>query len=96
MFHWTDKRIEGHICLCYIAYTLLHYVQQKMRMQKKPVSEKSLRTILDHMQVSLLKHNDENLYLRAKPHDGQAALQQALNIKQLPSLLQQQHLSNYL
>jgi transposase len=21
MFHWTDQRIEGHICLCYIAYT---------------------------------------------------------------------------
>lgn len=96
MFHWTDKRIEGHICLCYIAYTLLHYVQQKLKTQKSSVSEKSLRSMLDHMQVSLLQHNDEKVYLRAKPHEKQAALQQTLGIKPLPPLLQSQHLNNYL
>lgn len=40
MFHWTDKRIEGHICLCYIAYTLLHYVQQKLIAASKTITEK--------------------------------------------------------
>lgn len=25
MFHWTNKRIEGHICMCYIAYTILNH-----------------------------------------------------------------------
>ena len=29
MFHWTDKRIEGHICLCYMAFALQNYVLQK-------------------------------------------------------------------
>lgn len=30
MFHWTDKRIEGHLCLCYISFTLLNYTLLKL------------------------------------------------------------------
>jgi transposase len=96
MFHWTDKRIEGHICLCYIAYTLLHFVQQKLIEAKSPISEKSLRSILDHMQVSLLQHNGEQIYLRAKPLEGQGALLQKLGLKLLPSLLPKQQITHYL
>lgn len=96
MFHWTDKRIEGHICLCYIAYTLLNYVQQKLIAASHPVSEKNLRTTLDHMQVSLLQHNEEQIYLRSKPLDGQVILQQKLGLKLLPPLLPVLQLKNYL
>ena len=96
MFHWTDKRIEGHICLCYIAYTLLNYVQQKLIAARNPISEKSLRDILDHMQVSLLQHNDEQIYLRSKPTEGQALLQQNIGVKLLPPLLPVPQLDNYL
>ena len=96
MFHWTDKRIEGHICLCYIAYTLLNYVQQKLITAGNPISEKNLREIIDHMQVSLVQHNEEQIYLRAKARDGQAALQQKLGLKALPSLFPVQQLSTYL
>ncbi|MCP9769327.1 hypothetical protein EGI22_15555 [Lacihabitans sp. LS3-19] len=28
MFHWTDQRIEGHICLCYIAFAIQNFVTQ--------------------------------------------------------------------
>ena len=96
MFHWTDKRIEGHICLCYLAYTLLNYVQLKLIAASNPVSEKSLRTILDHMQVSLLQHNEEQIYLRAKPKAGQGILQQKLGLKLFPPLLPKHQLDNYL
>jgi len=96
MFHWTDKRIEGHICLCYIAYTLLNYVQQKLHAAGNPISEKSLRNILDHMQVSLVQHNQDQIYLRAKPIDEQAILQQKLGLKPLPPLFPINQLNIYL
>lgn len=96
MFHWNDKRIEGHICLCYIAYTLLNYVQRKLIAASNPISEKNLRAILDHMQVSLLQHNEEQIYLRSKPLDGQAIIQQKLALKLLPPLLPVLQLKNYL
>ena len=96
MFHWTDKRIEGHICLCYIAYTLLNYVQQKVQMGKTPISEKQLREMLDHMQVSQMKHNDQQVFIRSRPTQAQHSLQQLLALKQLPPLLQGEHIKNYL
>ena len=34
MFHWTDKRIEGHICLCYIAYAMMNHVKKNCDQKK--------------------------------------------------------------
>ncbi len=86
MFHWTDKRIKGHVCLCYIAYTLLHYVLQKGNAQKKVFTEKNLRQLLDKMQVSLVQHNDNNIYLRSAQSPNEVYLQQRLGIQPLQSI----------
>ena len=67
MFHWTDKRIEGHICLCYMAYTLLNYVLLKANEKQQNLTENSLRKLLDNMQVSLLQHNHQQVYVQSKP-----------------------------
>jgi len=96
MFHWTDKRIEGHICLCYIAYTLQHWVLLKLKDFPIPITEAVLRQMLDKMQVSLLEHNKQKVYLRSTPHPHETRLQQALGIRQLPPLLPQHQLSTYL
>ena len=96
MFHWTDKRIQGHICLCYIAYTLLNFVLQKVNQEKNIITENSLRDTLDKMQLSLLQHNQEQVYVRSKPSANQSLIQQKLGLKQLPPLLAADQLSKYL
>jgi transposase len=96
MFHWTDKRIEGHICLCYIAYTLLNHVLVTVNHKTQLITEGSLRKLLDHMQVSLLKHNQQQVYIRSKPQEKEAALQQKLGLKQLPPIVPETQLSKYL
>jgi transposase len=96
MFHWTDKRIEGHICLCYIAYTLLNYVLQKANQKKIILTEAILRKQLDHMQVSLLQHNDNEVYLRSMPGQGEAQLQHLLGLRQLPPILPATRLSSFI
>lgn len=83
MFHWTDSRIEGHICLCYIAFALQNYVLQKANKTKQIFTETSLRKTLDKMQVSLLKHNTETIYVRSAPATNEAYLQQQLGVKPL-------------
>lgn len=83
MFHWTDSRIEGHICLCYIAFALQNYVLQKVNKSSPLFTESSLRKTLDKMQVSLLKHNAETIYIRSAPGTNDTYLQQQLGIKQL-------------
>ena len=93
MFHWTDSRIEGHICLCYIAFALQNYVLQKVNHPKQTFTEASLRQTLDKMQLSLIRHNTEPVYLRSAPGEGEAYLQQQMGVKPLPPLISQKKLS---
>ena len=96
MFHWTDKRIEGHICLCYIAYTLLNYVLMSANQKQNLVTENTLRKLLDNMQVSLLQHNQQQVYIRSKPQEKEVTLQQSLGIRQLPPMIPKNQLEKYL
>ncbi len=96
MFHWTDKRIEGHICLCYIAYTLLNWVLQKLESFPIAITESILRQMLDKMQVGLIQHNDKKIYLRSAQQPHEAKLQQTLGLKTLPPIMPQQQLSQYI
>jgi transposase len=96
IFHWTNRRIEGHICLCYIAYTLQHWVLKKLSNFPIPVTENILRKMLDSMQVSLIQHNDKKIYLRSAQQPYEAKLQQALGLKPLPPLIAKDSLTNYL
>ena len=96
MFHWTDKRIEGHICLCYMAYTLLNYVLLTVNQKSPLITEKTLRKLLDHMQVSLLQHNHQQVYIRAKPQETEVALQQKMGLKSLIPIIPKDQLLKYL
>lgn len=84
MFHWTNKRIEGHICMCYIAFTLQHWVLTK---SKNKLTESTLRQTLDKMQVSHIQNEKKQLLLRSHPSDHQHVLQNTLKIKALPPMM---------
>jgi len=96
MFHWTNRRIEGHICLCYIAYTLQHWILKKLGNFPIAITENVLRKMLDSMQVSLIQHNDKKIYLRSAPQPYEAKMQQVLGINLLPPLIAKDSLPSYL
>lgn len=93
MFHWTDTRIEGHICLCYIAFALQNYVLQKVNKTKQVFTETSLRKALDKMQLSLLQHNNEQVYVRSALSENETCLQQQMGVKLLPPVIHYSKLS---
>ncbi len=84
MYHWTDKRIEGHICMCYMAYTLQNWVLTKTNSK---FTESTLRKTLDMMQVSLIQNKEKQLYIRSKNNNLQKQLLKYLNIKELPPMI---------
>ncbi len=63
MFHWTQQHIEGHLSMCFIAYTFLN----RLRLQMK-WSEQKCFQVLNKMQVSLVeqKFDGSKLYLRSE------------------------------
>lgn len=96
MFHWTDKRIEGHICLCYIAYAMLTHVQNKLLKSNIRLSEKQIRKALDSMQVSFIKNNDEFFYLRSANQESVDALINRMGLRKIPNITPQKEIESYI
>jgi len=86
MFHWTDRRIEGHICLCYIAFALQNTLLQKVNKSRHPLSEQQLRETLDKMQLSLVENQGQKSYLRSMPTEQEKVILSTLGLKPLPPI----------
>lgn len=78
VFHWTDKRIRGHILMCFIAFTFINRLKNTTRLQYRAIVK-----AIDKMQVSEIKdnNNNNNLYLRAKVDDDQQIIIDKLGLK---------------
>ena len=96
MHHWTPKRIEGHICLCYITYTILHYLLSKLNTNRYKISERQLRKNLDRMQVSLVKQKSDLFYLRSANKDQIPAIVNKLGLRRILNVLPKDQITNYL
>ena len=96
MFHWTEKRILGHLALCYISFTLLNFLQLKLKKQGNAQSENQIRRNLIKMQMSLVSQNDNEYYLRSKPTEGERQIMKALSISELPDLIPHQVISMHI
>ena len=77
VFHWTDKRIEGHIAMCFMAYTFLNYIRVSTSL-----SEKEIVRAMDKMQLSEVKekNNTESFYLRSNIDEKQKTIFETLKI----------------
>ncbi len=97
IFHWTNSRIKGHLCMAFIAYTLLNYVLTTMASFDSKVTEDQLRSVIGKMQVSHIKINDDTtMYMRSKSQPIASKLAKALKIKSLPNYLHPDTIDSYL
>jgi transposase len=87
MFHWTDARIKGHICLCYIAFCLQNYVLQKVNKTQIKITESSLRKTLDKMQISLIQTEKDQLFMKSAPTELEPKILHGMGLKPLLPLV---------
>lgn len=96
MFHWTQKRIEGHLCLCYIAFTMLNYLGNRLKREGIKLSENKIRDTLSKMQLSLLDNDGEKMYLRSNLNDDMKNILKVLKLKRIPDVVKNDSLSDYI
>lgn len=96
MYHWTENRILGHLALCYISFTVLNYLQLQLKKQGTPQSENEIRKNLTKMQMSLISQNEQQYYLRSKTETGAKEIMKVLSIRELPDLIPQQSINQYI
>jgi transposase len=96
MFHWTEARIEGHLCLCYICFTLLNYLEQKLLSSGIRLSENKIRDAIGLLQVSLIKEEGKEYYIRSRTEENAKAILKQLKIKELPNIIQKYDVTQYI
>ena len=92
MFHWTDKRIKGHIAMCFTAFTFINYLKNTTQLQYKAIVK-----AIDQMQVSLIQDDKakSNIYLRSKMDNNQQTICDKLRLKVLNDTTPQNTLNQY-
>jgi transposase len=96
MYHWAERRILGHLALCFISFTLLNHLQLRLKHNKTPLSENQIRKALIKVQLSKISQNNMEYFLRSSiPQDAQAIMK-TLQIKGMPDLIPAQSLNLYL
>lgn len=60
MFHWTPRRIEAHVAICFIALTCLRHLQYHCALRYTKLSAEIIRQELAHVQVSTLRDSKSN------------------------------------
>ena len=94
MFYWTNKRIEGHIAMCFVAFTFLNYLRTKV----KTLSEKQIIKALDRMQLSAVQSGDDSkelVYMRLKITDNQTVISKSLKIIMPKDITSQKGINQY-
>ena len=92
VFHWTDNRIKGHICMCFIAFSFINHLRNSTSLQYRP-----LLKAIDQMQLSQMQDHKSNkaFYVRAKITDHQRLIISKLNLKVPKDTTPQNALNQY-
>lgn len=66
VYHWTEQRIKGHFMMCFIAFLLERELENKMMDDDVPSSPERIKKALYSMQISEIKLEDKNYFLKGK------------------------------
>ena len=60
MFHWTDRRIIGHLTLCFLAYLCEAHLTKSLRKTYEPLEKKSIeKKIIKPRELTVVQAMDE-------------------------------------
>ena len=61
VFHWKPCRVKAHIAISFIAYSLVKYLEYRVRLQYIYLSPESIRQALIRVQTSILYDNKKKI-----------------------------------
>lgn len=86
IFHWTPRRIKGHMVLCFIAFLLERTLEIELKKRNIGYSPIKIRKALDELQFSEIKIEAKTFYLRSKVEGLANSILRALRIKIPPAI----------
>lgn len=86
MFHWTARRIKGHLVLCFIAFLFERTLELELKQRKIDYSPDKIREAITSMQLSLLEVKGQKFHLCANINNLAREILKILHIKMLPKI----------
>lgn len=88
IYHWKKKRIESHIAICFLAYSLSYTVKHRMEQRGLNFSIQKMREILKRDQYSLIEDANKNIYrMPSKSTKEIRAIYEALGLKRVSKFI---------
>ena len=91
VFHWKPRRIKAHIAICYTAYSLMRYLEYRVKLQYKKMSPEAIRKTLVDVQASIVCDIKKNIRYclpsNVSPEAKKIYKLFNLNLSQIPFLL---------
>lgn len=60
IYHWTERRVQAHIAICYMAYCCVAHLRYRLKTLGYPMSLQHIRTELSRLQLSIYRCLDSD------------------------------------
>lgn len=65
MYHWTSKRIESHVAICFLALLMERYLQSQLKVRRrKSMSAQCIKDALSKVNSTLIKDTEQDKLYR--------------------------------
>ncbi len=81
IFHWTPKRIKGHLVLCFVAFLLERRLEIELKRRHIEYSPEKIRWAINELQFSIIEINGQLFYIRSKVEGLANEILRVLKIK---------------
>jgi transposase len=90
VYHWTEKRIQGHIMICFLSLYLLRAIEYKINRQEKlNISTDEIFDHLDKIRAVTINAFRKQVVMRTEITDENNLILRALGVKIPPVLLEE-------
>ncbi len=73
MYHFTPDRIKAHILICYLAFAITRYAQQKINIFDESISIEKIRNSLAEIEPSILEDKTTGHFYKVPSRIGKEA-----------------------
>jgi transposase len=90
VYHWTEKRIQGHIMICFLSLYMLRAIEYRINHQEKlNISTDEIFSYLDRIKAVTINAFRKQVVMRTEITDENNLILRALGIKIPPVLLEE-------
>ena len=90
VYHWTEKRIQGHIMICFLSLYMLRAIEYKINRQEKlNISTEEIFDHLNKIRAITIKAFRKQVVMRTEITDENNLILRTLGIKIPPVVLEE-------